>query len=329
MGSQASGPGARAPTPAVTVVVATRDRPALVHRAVASALGQTLTSVEVLVVDDGSVDPVRLDADDERLQVIRLDRPSGPCAARNRGLAAARGHWVTFLDDDDELAPDMLARSLEAAARSTLPAPVAVLSGVQVVDEHGFLLETRRPVTLARGRRYPLEDVGDGSLLNHATLVAPRIVLEEIGGWDEQLPAWEHDDLFLRLNAVCSLQGVPSVGYRQTVHSTPSLSGNLLARALGIQHTLAKHHRAYAADPGRRAYLLGAMGLAYLRSGHWRSAIAASSRSVLVRPRLRACAWWMACLAGPRVAVAADRWRGRLAGGRRGARPAPGAARGR
>ena len=317
------------PSPVVTVVVPTRDRPRLVARAVASALAQTLTDIEVLVVDDGSVEPVRLPTGDPRLRLIRLDRPQGPCAARNRALAEAGGDWVTFLDDDDQLEPDMLATSLRAAQASPLPPPVAALSGIQVVDAEGRLLQTRRPVTLARGRRYPLEDAGDGSLLNHATLVAPRAVLREIGGWDEQLPAWEHDDLFLRLNAACSIQGVPAVGYRQTVGPAPSLSRDLLARAVGIERTLAKHHRTYADDPGRRAYLLGAMGLAYLRSGHRRPSIAATGRSLLVRPRLRACGWLLACLAGPRVVAASDRMRLRLAGGRRAARSSPGATRGR
>ncbi|HTE67146.1 MAG TPA: glycosyltransferase family 2 protein [Actinomycetes bacterium] len=303
------------------MVVPTRDRPALLPRAVASALAQTVTDIEVVVVDDGSIDPVRLASDDHHLRVIRLDRPMGPCAARNRALAVARGRWVTFLDDDDELEPEMLALSLRAAKDSALPAPVAVLTGVRVVDEGGRVLETRRPMTLPRGRRYPLEAAGTGSRLNHNTLVAPREVLCQIRGFDERLPAWEHDDLFLRLNAVCSIQGVPTVGYRQTVQATPGLSGNLLARAAGIEHTLAKHRGTYATDPGRRAYLLGAMGLAYLRSGRWRQAIAASSRSLLVRPRWRTCGWWVACLAGPRAVTVSDRWRTRLAERRRGARP--------
>ena len=317
----------------VRVIIPTRDRPRFIDRAVASALAQTVADVEVLVVDDGSAEPVRLAADDRRLRVIRLDRPGGPCAARNRAMAVATGRWVTFLDDDDQLEPDMLAVSLRAAGQSRLPTPVAVLSGVQVVDEQGRVLERRRPVTLARGRCYPLEDDQGESLLNHATLVAPRNVLLQIGGWDEALPAFEHDDLFLRLNAVCSIQGVPTVTYRFTAHATPRLSRNLAARAVGIERTLAKHHAAYAAHPDRRAYLLGATGLAYLRSGHWGPAIAATSRSLLVQPRLRACGWWVASLAGPRMVPLSDRLRNRLARGRpdrrRPARQEPGEAHGR
>ena len=300
------------PDPHVSIVIPTRDRPGLVSRAVASALAQTVRPVEVLVVDDGSVEPVR-PPDDARVRVIRQERPRGPCAARNLAMAAARGSWITFLDDDDELEPDMLEVSLRAAGQSALPAPVAVLSGIDVLAADGRLLERRLPVTLPRGRRYFLEDDQHRSFLTHNTLVAPLEVIRRIGGWDETLPAWEHDDLFLRLNAVCSIQGVDTVTYRMAAGAIPRLSKDLLARAIGIERTLAKHGAVLAANPERHAYLLGALGLAYLRAGRWAPSIVATSRSLLRRPRARACGWWLASLAGPRIVALADRARPREA----------------
>jgi glycosyltransferase involved in cell wall biosynthesis len=300
------------PDPDVSIVIPTRNRPWLLTRAVASALAQTAGDVEVLVVDDGSVEPVRLAAD-ARVRVLRQERPRGPCAARNLAMAAARGRWITFLDDDDELARDMLAVSLRAARESDLPPPVAVLSGIDVVGDGGRLLERRLPVTLPRGKRYSLEDDQGRSFLTHNTLVAPLEVLRRIGSWDDTLPAWEHDDLFLRLNAVCSIQGVDTVAYRMTVHNTARLSEDLLARAVGIQRTLAKHQALFVANPGRHAYLLGVLGLANLRAGRRALAIVATSRSLLTRPSLRACGWWLASLAGPKVVFLSDRVRDRLA----------------
>jgi glycosyltransferase involved in cell wall biosynthesis len=300
------------PHPEVSIVIPTRDRPGLVARAVASALTQTISDVEVLVVDDGSAEPVQFH--DDRVRVIRRERPGGPCAARNLAVAAACGRWITFLDDDDQLAPHMLEVSLGAAHGSDLPAPVAVLSGIDVLDPGGRLLERRLPVTLPRGRRYSLEDDQGRSFLAHNTLVAPLQVLRSIGGWDETLPAWEHDDLFLRLNAVCSIQGVDTVTYRMTANASARLSRDPLARAVGIERTLAKHPAAFAANRGRHAYLLGALGLAYLRAGRWAPAVAATSRSLRIRPDPRACGWWLASLAGPWVVSWGDRVRGRLPG---------------
>ena len=299
--------------PDVSIVIPTRDRPELVHRAIASALAQTVQSVEVLVVDDGSVEPVS-PPDDGRVRVIRQERPRGPCTARNVAMAAARGRWVTFLDDDDELDRHMVEVSLRAAAESDLPAPVVVLSGIDVVAADGRLLERRLPVTLPRGRRYCLEDDQNRSFLTHNTLVAPLEVIRRIGGWDETLPAWEHDDLLLRLNAVSSIQGVATVTYRMTASAAPSLSKDLLARAVGIERTLEKHRPLFAANPERHAYLLGALGLAYLRAGRWAPSVIATSRSLLLRPRVCTCRWWLASLAGPRLVALADGARSHLAG---------------
>lgn len=295
--------------PVASIVIPTRDRPQLVARATASALAQTMADLEVLVVDDGSVEPVRLPGDG-RVRLIRQERPRGPCAARNLAVAAARGRWITFLDDDDQLEPDMLAASLRAARGSDLPAPVAVLSGVDVVGDGGRLLERRLPVTLPMGRRYFLEHDQGRSFLTHNTLVAPLEVVRRIGGWDEALPAWEHDDLLLRLNAVCSIQGLDRVTYRMTASAGVRLSRDLLARAVGIERTLAKHRALIASNPDRHAYLLGALGLAYLRAGRWVPAVTATGRSLRLRPGPRACRWWLLSLAGPRVVAVADRVRG-------------------
>jgi glycosyltransferase involved in cell wall biosynthesis len=314
--------------PEVSIVIPTRDRLRLVVRAVASTLAQTIPDVEVLVVDDGSTEPVRLEGDG-RVRVLRQAQRRGPCAARNLAMAAARGRWVTFLDDDDELEPDMLEVSLAAARESNLPRPVAVLSGIDVVGNDGRVLQRRLPVTLPKGRRYSLEDDQGRSFVTHNTLVAPLEVLRSIGGWDETLPAWEHDDLFLRLNAVCSIQGVDTVTYRMTASASVRLSRDPLARAVGIECTLAKHPVAFAANRDRHAYLLGALGLAYLRAGRWGPAVAATSRSLRMRPDPRACGRWLASLGGPWIVAWGDRVRGRLPGrdrrtGAGGSRPSRG-----
>jgi glycosyltransferase involved in cell wall biosynthesis len=106
------------PGPLATIVIPTHDRPRLLERAVASALAQTVEDIQVVVVDDGSAEPVRLGLEDPRLLVVRNPRALGASAARNAGLRMAEGHWVTFTDDDDELLPDMVQVGLEAGEGS-------------------------------------------------------------------------------------------------------------------------------------------------------------------------------------------------------------------
>jgi len=299
--------------PEVTVVITTRDRSDLVKRAIESALDQTLPAIEVVVVDDASAQPLRIGCVDERLLVLRRSSSTGVCAARNAGLAAARGRWVTFLDDDDELVPDMLETSLRAAHASTLPRPVAVLAGIEEVDRDGHTTRALLPVTSPKGGHYGLDRTGQGDFATYNTLVCPTETLAAIGGWDEALKAWEHADLFLRLNQVCSIQGVERVLYRRRDHRTGRLSANLQARADSLQRTLAKHRAAFAQHPERHAHYLGAMGITWLRLGRWRPAMAATTRSLFLAPRrAKGVAQWLASLAGPRIWALLDPDRPRL-----------------
>jgi len=114
-------------SPVVTVVIPTRNRPALVMRAVKSALEQTLVDIEVIVVVDGP-DPETVDAltanRDIRLHTISLPVSIGGSGARNVGVQKGCGDFVALLDDDDEWAAGKLAAQLAAARASKDTFPV-------------------------------------------------------------------------------------------------------------------------------------------------------------------------------------------------------------
>ena len=94
--------------PRVSVVIPTRLRPALVPRAVRSALAQTLTDIEVVVIDgpDPDTREVLAAIADPRLRIVELERSGGAPAARNVGVDHARAAWTALLDDDDEWLPE-------------------------------------------------------------------------------------------------------------------------------------------------------------------------------------------------------------------------------
>ena len=107
----------------VSVIIAAYNAEAFISRAIASALTQTLPPREILVVDDCSTDGTRavLDAAAQKnptIRVIAMACNGGPSAARNAGIAQARGDWLAVLDADDAFAPTRLA-TLTAFAEST------------------------------------------------------------------------------------------------------------------------------------------------------------------------------------------------------------------
>ena len=99
-------------TPTVSLLMAAyAQRPAWLREAVSSALGQRDCSFELILIDDGSPEPVAellAEFDDPRLRVLRVEH-GGVSRARNAGIAAARGRYIRFLDSDDDSPPDSTA----------------------------------------------------------------------------------------------------------------------------------------------------------------------------------------------------------------------------
>lgn len=111
--------------PRLSVVIPTHNRPLLLERAVRSVLAQDGHNVEIVVVDDASDTPARLALDlfGHRVQVLRNPTNAGVAVSRNRGIEAAGGRYVAFLDDDDVWRPGFAAAILSALeAASSEPA---------------------------------------------------------------------------------------------------------------------------------------------------------------------------------------------------------------
>lgn len=111
--------------PKISVVMAVFNGAAQMGTALASLCAQSLADWELLIVDDASTDDTSLIAEraaagDPRVSLYRSPRNVGPGAARNIGLAAARGLWVTVLDGDDAYEPDRLHVLFERAVRENL-----------------------------------------------------------------------------------------------------------------------------------------------------------------------------------------------------------------
>jgi glycosyltransferase involved in cell wall biosynthesis len=165
--------------PLVTVLVAVHDGEPYVRAALASVLGQTVSDLELLVVDDASTDgtaALLAGLEDPRVRVLRNDGQRGLAASLNRGLDEARGTYVARLDADDVAMPLRLERQL-ARIRST--AEVAVVgSAVLEIDASWRLGRAHAmPVGPARVRWAALFS----SPFFHPSVLVERAVLERNG----------------------------------------------------------------------------------------------------------------------------------------------------
>lgn len=196
------------PLAALTAVVPTRNREALLRRTVTAVLAQVDVDVEVVVVDEGSSDGTRawLHAlDDERLRVVRHDRPRGVAEARNAGLALVTSPWVAFTDDDDLWAPGKLAAQVAALAadpEAGWSCTGSVIVGPSLAVEDVDLPPTRGSALAALLGRNAVP--GGGS-----SVVARTELVRAVGGFDPELRNLADWDLWIRLAMASPLAPVP------------------------------------------------------------------------------------------------------------------------
>jgi glycosyltransferase involved in cell wall biosynthesis len=184
----------------------------LIEASIRSVLLQSRGAFELIVVDDGSGDDtaerVRAFQDDPRVRLI--EQPNrGPSAARNAGLAAASGEFVTMLDSDDLLFPRYLEVMADALERE--PGAGFAYTEAWVLDQETGRV---RRSTMMAYQHPPMPPPADPAaffrLLLDRNFICPaatarRAALERVGGFDERLWRGEDWELWLR---------VANAGYR-------------------------------------------------------------------------------------------------------------------
>lgn len=192
------------------MVIPTRNRWRLLSTAaLPSALGQEGVEQEVVVIDEGSEDETRSglsSLDEPRLRVIRHEAPRGVAQARNAGVAAARGAWVAFLDDDDLWAPDKLRRQVDAAREAD--AAFAYAAAAWLDGGRLFLYALAPPPGEGlAGRLLRWNEIWAGG----SNVVARTDVVRRLGGFDEKLFQLADWDLWIRLALAARAVAVPDV----------------------------------------------------------------------------------------------------------------------
>jgi glycosyltransferase involved in cell wall biosynthesis len=195
--------------PALSVVVPTYRRPELLRRCLDSLDRQNLPRerFEVIVVDDGSGDETAGVLDRAGVVALAQPRNAGPAAARNRGVAQARGRLVLFLDDDVAATPDLLSthlalhdaaddRLLGVLGRVDWDPALTVTPFMRWLDRSG--LQFGYETWLREGPVDP-----PYAAFYTANLSMHRDLLDEVGGFDERFPyaAFEDMELAFRLAA--------------------------------------------------------------------------------------------------------------------------------
>ncbi len=212
----------RQDAPRFSIVIPAYDRAGQIGRAIASCLAQGCADFEIVVVDDGSRDGTA-DAvaavGDARIRCIRQAN-AGASAARNTGARAARGAYLAFLDSDDEFLPAKLDRLAAAIDADTDGADRTVWYSQLVFDRGDGSRMVKPPRAIAPGESVGDYLFADEGLMQTSTLVVPRALFAQVGGFDTGLRCLEDLDLCLRLEEAGAvfrmLPGGPQVIWHDT-----------------------------------------------------------------------------------------------------------------
>lgn len=230
------GETAPVPAPRVSVIVPAYNAEATLHEALASIQAQTFQDWEAVIVDDGSTDAspsLALAAAQAEPRFRTVSQPNrGASAARNSGIAHARGEWLVFLDADDWLAPTHLEAMTGAlAADPDLDAVVCKWVTVHPDGRHG---PVQKGVELDQ---LFATSVGSCPFAIHACLVRKRLV-EDVGGYNEDLRTCEEWHLWQKIARTGARFGavdqVLAFYRRQSLHTLSRTSDQVLEDALRV-----------------------------------------------------------------------------------------------
>lgn len=219
----------------VSVIIPTYNRAEFIETSVKSVLQQSHTELECIIIDGGSDDGTRelLDGlDDDRLQLHVRDGPKGIANARNFGIRTAQGGHIVFLDDDDRMYPNTIARLMDTIDEH--PSDCAgVFTAQRHVDESGGTQIREVP----QGRVDEFEGV---SISGFSCTLIRGDVFEKIGEVDESFPACEDSDLWIRILSEFCMVGINEVLYDRMVHEDQTIKDDRMM-VEGKRRLLEKH----------------------------------------------------------------------------------------
>lgn len=200
--------------PLVTVYMPTHNRSDLLSRAIDSVLSQTYSNFELIIVDDCSTDNTEAvvqtyQDQDSRIKYIKNSENLGACASRNKAIRAAKGEFITGLDDDDYFLPNRLEVFLLAWGNRKKDV-VLLFSryGNHLKDGAVF----KRPILGFKGNLITQKSLLENFYTGNQVFTKTES-LKAIGMFDENIPMWQDFDCYYRLLALGKGQRINEFTY--------------------------------------------------------------------------------------------------------------------
>ncbi|NMM39122.1 MAG: glycosyltransferase family 2 protein [Glaciimonas sp.] len=243
--------------PAVSIIIPSYNRGYCIAQCIQSALNQTFTDFEIIVVDDASNDDTQaqvMNIFDSRIHYLTHETNRGGAVARNTGIRIAQGEFVAFLDSDDYWQPDKLEKQI-ASLRRLGPQWGLSYTWLSCVDEDG--METLRINPEIEGACFE-EMLVKNFMGTFSNIVVRKSLLIEVGALDESFRSCQDWDLFIRLTRRASVHCLREYAVRYLLSASDQVRISTNPRSViqghrRILHKYADDYSALALPYRRRA----------------------------------------------------------------------------
>ena len=210
----------------ISVIITTYKRPPeMLKRAIDSVITQSYKDWELLVIDDSPSDyERRLDVrkmmeeySGYNVRYIQLEKNSGGCVARNRGIFESSGEYITFLDDDDRYLENKLELQIKTLEANPNAGWVSGFAYSCHIDDQGEIIDKKLVKTQAHGGMV-FDDLILDNYIPSVSAMVRRGVIDQVGGFDEKMPAGQDLDLWLRIAQISELVIVEEPLIYQCIH---------------------------------------------------------------------------------------------------------------
>ncbi len=192
----------------VSVIIPTYNRASMVGDAIESVLKQDLDDIEIIVVDDGSKDETErvvrryLQSRGDKVRYLKQEN-KGVAAARNKGIDAARGEYIAFLDSDDTWMTTTLGEKIAYLDKNP-QIGMAFCNGIEktAAGAERKITETllrHREKVMANDLERAFEMLMESNFIGVSGVMVRKRCLEDVGAFDEALPSVEDFELWLRI----------------------------------------------------------------------------------------------------------------------------------
>lgn len=241
--------------PLVSVVIPTYNRASLLIKSIQSVLNQTYNDFEVIIIDDGSDDNTEELVEsfhDERIRYIRHEVNMGVACARNTGINASSGVFIAFQDSDDEWLPRKLEKEINIFNSCDSKVGV-VYSGLWRFNKNKKTYFPLHFDNKIEGRIH--EELIKGNFV-HGLSIIRRSCFEKIGLFDEELPALEDWEIYLRLSKYYDFKFINEpliISYL----NKKGLTLNLAIQIDATEQIIRKHHNEFNEQKKATANIYG------------------------------------------------------------------------